>query len=74
MKLTILITLISSAAAFMSSSPNTAASTSALSMAFKDALGAQKPFGFYDPLNLVADGDQANFDRLYVGRCRLPCH
>jgi hypothetical protein len=41
-----------------------AASTTSLSMAFEDALGAQKPFGFYDPLNLVADGDQVNFDRL----------
>ena len=27
-------------------------------------LGAQPPLGFYDPLGLVANGDQANFDRL----------
>ena len=63
MKLTILATLIASAAAFMPVS-HKAASTSSLSMAFEDALGAQKPLGFYDPLNLVADGDQVNFDRL----------
>lgn len=31
---------------------------------FEDALGAQPPLGFYDPLGLVADGDQAEFDRL----------
>ena len=63
MKLTILATLIASAAAFMPVSQKSASTTTSL-MAFKDALGAQKPFGFYDPLNLVADGDQANFDRL----------
>ena len=31
---------------------------------FEGALGAQPPLGFYDPLGLVADGDQAEFDRL----------
>ena len=34
------------------------------SVGFEDALGAQPPLGFYDPLGLVADGDQAEFDRL----------
>jgi Chlorophyll A-B binding protein len=63
MKLTILATLIAGAAAFMPVSQKSASTTS-LSMAFEDALGAQKPFGFFDPLNLVADGDQVNFDRL----------
>ena len=64
MKLTILATLIASAAAFMPVSQKSSATTTSLSMAFEDALGAQKPFGFFDPLNLVADGDQVNFDRL----------
>lgn len=32
--------------------------------AFEDELGAQPPLGFFDPLGLVADGDQAKFDRL----------
>ena len=32
--------------------------------AFKDALGAQPPLGFFDPLGLLADADQARFDRL----------
>jgi len=33
-------------------------------MAFEDELGAQPPLGFYDPLDLVGDGDQEKFDRL----------
>jgi len=33
-------------------------------MAFEDELGAQAPLGFYDPIGLVSDGDQAKFDRL----------
>nr|6A2W_A Chain A, Protein fucoxanthin chlorophyl a/c protein [Phaeodactylum tricornutum CCAP 1055/1] len=32
--------------------------------AFEDELGAQPPLGFFDPLGLVADGDQEKFDRL----------
>lgn len=31
---------------------------------FETALGAQLPLGFFDPLGLVADGDQVKFDRL----------
>jgi len=31
---------------------------------FADALGAQPPLGFYDPLGLLANADQARFDRL----------
>ena len=30
----------------------------------EDELGAQAPLGFFDPLGLVADGDQEKFDRL----------
>jgi len=32
--------------------------------AFEGELGAQPPLGFFDPLGLVADVDQARFDRL----------
>jgi len=32
--------------------------------AFENELGAQPPLGFFDPLGLVADGDQEKFDRL----------
>jgi Chlorophyll A-B binding protein len=62
MKLAILASLISAAAAF---APAQKATTStSLSMAFENELGAQKPLGFFDPIGLVRDGDQAKFDRL----------
>ena len=37
---------------------------SALQMNFRDALGAQPPLGFWDPLNILEDADQERFDRL----------
>ena len=40
------------------------ATSSALKMSFEDALGAQAPLGFWDPLNLLEDADQDRFDRL----------
>lgn len=62
MKLAILTVLAGSAAAF---APSTRVnSNTALNMAFEDALGSQPPLGFFDPLGLVEDGDQAKFDRL----------
>lgn len=33
-------------------------------MSFEDAIGAQPPLGFWDPLGLLKDADQARFDRL----------
>jgi hypothetical protein len=33
---------------------------------FEEDIGATLPLGFFDPLGLVADGDQATFDRLRV--------
>jgi len=33
-------------------------------VSFEDDIGATLPLGFFDPLGLVADGDQAYFDRL----------
>ena len=62
MKLTVLASLLASAAAFAPASQH--ASSSALNNAFEDELGAQAPLGFFDPLGLVADGDQEKFDRL----------
>lgn len=38
--------------------------TSSALNAFENELGAQPPLGFFDPLGLVADGDQEKFDRL----------
>jgi Chlorophyll A-B binding protein len=62
MKSVIIASLIAGAAAFAPVSQK--ASSSALSMAFENELGAQAPLGFFDPLGLVADGDQEKFDRL----------
>ena len=40
------------------------ASSSALKMGFEDALGAQPPLGFWDPLGLLKNADQQRFDTL----------
>ncbi|MGK3740336.1 MAG: hypothetical protein ACI8RD_004032 [Bacillariaceae sp.] len=62
MKSVIFASLIASATAF---APAKQAVTSATSLsAFEDELGSQPPLGFFDPLGLVADGDQDTFDRL----------
>ena len=53
--------LITSAAAFTISKPEL---KSLALNAFEKELGAQAPLGFFDPLGLVADGDEAKFDRL----------
>lgn len=36
----------------------------ALKMSFENALGAQPPLGFFDPLGLLKNADQERFDRL----------
>ncbi|KAL3918554.1 MAG: hypothetical protein SGILL_004182 [Bacillariaceae sp.] len=61
MKTAILATLIASAAAFAPAKQGAKITSLA---AFEDALGAQPPLGFFDPLGLVADGDEAKFERL----------
>ena len=61
MKTAILASLIAAASAF--APVQQGAKTTSLN-AFEDALGAQPPLGFFDPLGLVADGDQEKFDRL----------
>eukprot|EP00542_Grammatophora_oceanica_P010271 CAMPEP_0194026268 /NCGR_PEP_ID=MMETSP0009_2-20130614/583_1 /TAXON_ID=210454 /ORGANISM="Grammatophora oceanica, Strain CCMP 410" /LENGTH=198 /DNA_ID=CAMNT_0038664865 /DNA_START=61 /DNA_END=657 /DNA_ORIENTATION=- len=61
MKLAVLASLIATAAAFAPS--KNAAKTTALN-SFEGELGAQDPLGFFDPLGMVADGDQEKFDRL----------
>jgi hypothetical protein len=38
--------------------------SSGLRMQFEDALGAQKPLGFWDPLNLLKNADEERFNRL----------
>ena len=58
----VLASLLASAAAFAPSAKVT--TSSALKMSFEDALGAQPPLGFWDPLGLLNDADQDRFDRL----------
>ena len=61
MKFAILTSIVATTTAFALSKQ--AASSSALK-AFENELGAQPPLGFFDPLGLVADGDEEKFDRL----------
>jgi hypothetical protein len=61
MKTAVFASLVASAAAF---APAKQAKTSTSLAAFEDALGAQPPIGFFDPLGLVEDEDQEKFDRL----------
>ena len=61
MKTAIIASLVASAAAF---APAKQAAQSTSLKAFEDALGAQAPLGFFDPLGLLKSGSQERFDRL----------
>ena len=61
MKTAVLASLIAAASAF---APAKQAATTTSLNAFEEALGAQPPLGFFDPLGIVADGDEEKFDRL----------
>lgn len=61
MKSAIIASLIASAAAF---APVSQKASSTSLRAFEDALGAQPPLGFFDPLGLLEEADQERFDRL----------
>mmetsp|Transcript_9029 Transcript_9029/g.22382 ORF Transcript_9029/g.22382 Transcript_9029/m.22382 type:complete len:201 (+) Transcript_9029:90-692(+) len=61
MKSAIFASLIAATAAF---APAQQKASSTSLAAFEDALGAQPPLGLYDPFGLIANGDQARFDRL----------
>jgi hypothetical protein len=61
MKTAVLATLIATAAAF---APAKQAASNTAMKAFEEELGAQAPLGFFDPLGMVADGNQETFDRL----------
>eukprot|EP00584_Thalassiosira_punctigera_P026459 CAMPEP_0172578968 /NCGR_PEP_ID=MMETSP1067-20121228/138989_1 /TAXON_ID=265564 ORGANISM="Thalassiosira punctigera, Strain Tpunct2005C2" /NCGR_SAMPLE_ID=MMETSP1067 /ASSEMBLY_ACC=CAM_ASM_000444 /LENGTH=240 /DNA_ID=CAMNT_0013371675 /DNA_START=884 /DNA_END=1607 /DNA_ORIENTATION=- len=63
MKLAVLATLVGSVAAF-APSPIAQSCKTALNADFSKELGAQIPLGFFDPLGMVADADQEEFDRL----------
>ena len=62
MKTAVLATLIAAASAFAPA--NKQATTSTTLNAFEGELGDQPPLGYFDPLGLVADGNEANFERL----------
>lgn len=64
MKTAVLASLVASVAAFAPFKQAAIISSSTSLNAFEDELGAQPPLGFYDPLGLVADGDEAKFERL----------
>ena len=61
-RVVLLLVAILSVAAF--SPVARVARSSALKMGFESEIGAQPPLGFWDPLGLLADADQAKFDRL----------
>jgi hypothetical protein len=60
MKTIIAASLIASATAF---APSSIKQSSSAFQAFENELGAQAPLGYWDPLGLSADGDQAKFDQ-----------
>ncbi|KAJ1430980.1 fucoxanthin chlorophyll a /c binding protein [Ochromonadaceae sp. CCMP2298] len=57
----VILSLLASASAF---APAGKVATSALKMGFETEVGAQAPLGYWDPLGLLKDADQARFDRL----------
>jgi hypothetical protein len=61
-RLAAVVASIANVAAFAPASK--VASSSALKMGFESEIGAQAPLGFWDPLGLLANADQARFDRL----------
>jgi len=61
MKSVIFAAAVASAAAF---APAPVAKTTTSLAAFESELGAQPPLGFFDPLGMLDDADQARFDRL----------
>jgi hypothetical protein len=71
MKLVIAALLAASAAAF-APAPQKARSTS-ISMSYENELGVIPPTGYFDPLGLAENIDQATFDQ-YRASERKPSH
>ncbi|GAX09458.1 hypothetical protein FisN_6Lh164 [Fistulifera solaris] len=63
MKIAAALAFVASSVTAFAPTTSTVSRKSSLS-AFEDELGAQPPLGFFDPLGLVADGNQEKFDRL----------
>lgn len=67
MKFAVFASLLASATAFapVKDASRTSVATSAKKKAsFANEVGVQPPLGFFDPLDLLADGNQETFDRL----------
>jgi len=63
MKLAVFASLLAGAAAFAPAQKQRTTSV-ATHMSFENEVGVTPPIGFYDPLGLVKDGDEAKFNRL----------
>merc|ERR1719221_192089 len=63
MKLATILSLFAGASAFAPTQKSSQTNI-ATKMAFEEELGAQPPLGFFDPLGIVADGDEEKFERL----------
>ena len=61
-QLVAVLSLIACAAAFVPTASRKMKTS--VMMNFENAIGAQPPLGFWDPLGLLKDADQARFDRL----------
>ena len=61
-KLIALLASVLSVAAFAPA--RMASKSTGLKMAYENAIGAQAPLGFWDPLGLLKDADQERFERL----------
>ena len=61
--LAILASLVG-ASAFSPAARQARSSSRALKMSFENEIGVQPPLGFWDPLGLLKEADQARFDRL----------
>ena len=64
MKTVIFASLVASAAAFAPASQQKAASSTTSLAAYEDALGAQPPLGFFDPLGMLNNASEERFERL----------
>lgn len=62
MKSAVFATLLASAAAF--APQKTASSSTALKGTWDDKIGVQPPLGFFDPLKLLEDADESDFELL----------
>lgn len=61
--LALFMTLLLVSQAFQAA-PRTSSRSVAIRMSFEDAIGAQAPLGYWDPLGLLKNADETRFERL----------